>query len=190
MISTPVLVKIPPAIVQMSKTFPTNEVPLLAQGSYFNYVVHYLQQMGKGKFLEIGYRKGIFTEVCKLLKIPSVHLDITDELLRASPTKDNICLVADSLEYLKSTPDIFHLIFQDGAKTFTHRWEEYRLIKERGLLHSGSYIVSDDLHYSDCHRAFDRAVSELGYDGIAIKVYGDKRKKRSKRIIGVLKHGD
>lgn len=182
-----ILKEIPTSICQMVKAFPTDEVPLLTRESYFNYVVHYLLQMDGGKFLEIGYRKGVFTEVCKLLKISSVHLDITDKLLRASPTEDNKCTIIDSLEYLKSCPDVFSFIFQDGSKSFKYRWEEYKLIKERNLLHKDSYIVSDDLHYPDCHRAFDRAISDLGYEGTVIKARGSKKKKHNKYLIGILK---
>lgn len=190
MIEEPNPLPVPDDIAQILVRFPTSEDELLPRKSYFNYVLSYLQQIKTGKFLEIGYRKGVFVEVCKLLKVSSVHLDITDKLLRASPTENNVCLTTDSLEYLEFTSENFHLIFQDGSKSFYHRWEEYKIITERGLLYEGSYIVSDDLHYPDCLKAFSRALSELEYEGMVIEVQGSKKKKRRKHKIGVLKHGD
>ncbi len=189
MIEKPTPPPVPDFIAQMLRSFPTSEDELLPQNSYFNYVLYYLQRIKRGKFLEIGYRKGVFVEVCKLLKVPSVHLDVTDKLLRASPTENNICLLKDSLEYLKYNRDIFQLIFQDGSKSFHHRWGECKLIRENDLLDSESYMISDDLHYRDCRRAFDKAISELQYEGIVIEVRGSKKKKRHKHKIGILKIG-
>jgi len=161
-------------MIELAKTFPTNEKELLAPNGYFGYLFHYLSGMS-GKFLEIGYRKGFFLEVCKKIKIPSVHIDITDKLLRAVPTDNNTALVMDSIKFLKTTTDKFGLVFQDGSKEFKYRWEEYQLIHERGLL-EGGYIISDDLHYSGCRKAFQQAQLELGYKALEIKVHGGKRK--------------
>lgn len=175
-------ISLPKKMRELIIAFPTNEKDLLPSNSYFNYVYQFLSEK-PGKFLEIGYRKGFFLEVCKTMGMSSIHIDITDKLLRAKPTDSNIALVMDSIKFLESTNEKFGLIFQDGSKKFKHRWIEYQLIKERNLLFDNCYIISDDLHYSDCMKAFNKAKDDLGYDVSTIKVRGGKR------TLGVLRYG-
>ncbi|KKN36885.1 hypothetical protein LCGC14_0768950 [marine sediment metagenome] len=151
------MIKLPSNINKIAKSFPTNSDALLHPKSYFRCVYSYLSQ--SKRFLEIGYRKGIFVEICKYLNIFSIHVDITDKLLRAIPTKQNACFTTDSLKYLSSCRDRFDLIFQDGAKVYKTRKKEYDLIMQNNILAEGGIILVDDLHYPSCFKAFKYAVS-------------------------------
>jgi hypothetical protein len=113
---------LPEGIIKVVEQFPTNNLDLLHKDSYFRYVVNMIKD--SSSFLEIGYRKGIFIEVCKYFQIPSVHIDISDELLRAQPTIDNQCYTTDSLSFLKSCDRSFDCIFQDGSKSQSVRMED------------------------------------------------------------------
>ena len=152
--------------------FPTNSKKLLDKKSYF-WVV-YFHLLKSKSFLEIGYRKGLFVEVCKTLNMDSIHIDITDKLLRATPTDNNQCFTIDSVVYLKQCTRSFDLIFQDGSKTYTDRSTEYDLIMDNSLLQSNGVIIADDLHYPDCQRAFDRAVSDYGFEHSYVNVKDKK----------------
>ncbi len=153
--------------------FPTNTKRTLDKESYFWVVYSYL--LSADRFLELGYRKGFFTEVCKAMGINSVHVDISDRLLKALPTKLNKCITISSIDYLKKCSGEFDVIFQDGSKRYKDRVKEYNLIMGRGILASeNGIIIVDDLHYDDCKKAFDYAVEEYGFVPKLIKVK-DKR---------------
>jgi hypothetical protein len=162
---------LPLEIQKMVKKFPTNNSLLLPDG-YFSHVVHYLSGT-EGKFLEIGYRKGIFVEVCKILSVESVHIDMTDKLLRAIPSDKNICLTMNSLAYLSSTQETFSLIFQDGSKSHSQRLKECETIMKREILCPGGYLIVDDLHYPACKKSFEKAHKLFGYvNPVVIKTRG------------------
>ena len=174
---------LPDHIEQIIKDFPTKSEPLLASDSYVRLIFKYLQNANS--FLEIGYRKGLFCEICKAMDIKSVHVDISDKLLRATPTKKNRCLVSNSLDFLNNCTEQFDLIFQDGSKSFNVRIEEYAVIKNRNILSKNGVILIDDLHYPECMRAFDSAIKCGWYLGETIKVSNRKKYK-----FGVMKAGN
>ena len=148
-------------IIALLDNFPTNTSRLVNKESYFWVVYENLK--AASHFLEIGYRKGVFVEVCKALGIKSVHLDISDQLLRAKPTDTNRCMTINSLDYLKECDEQFDLIFQDGCKKFKTRIKEYDYIVSKNILSPGGKIIVDDLHYSDCQKAFDMVIKKYGY---------------------------
>ena len=166
-------------IIDVIEKFPTSSADFLSPNTYFRYVNHFLKE--SKKFLEIGYRKGVFVEVCKWHGIESVHVDITDELLRAKPTEDNRCVTSSSLKFLRTTTEQFDLIFQDGAKDYRTRKVEYELILTHYILTPSGTIVVDDLHYPDCGKAFQEVQDRFAFH-TSIKVHGKKR------TIGVLQH--
>ena len=84
--------------------------------------------------------------------------------MRATPTKRNQCITSDSIKYLQKCTSCFDLIFQDGSKRYKDRLTEYSLIMDRSLLRPNGIIIVDDLHYSDCQKAFDKAVSVYDFE--------------------------
>ncbi len=174
---------LPQEIVDLVKKFPTRSAELLHENSYLRYVYHYL--LSAERFLEIGYRKGMFVELCKNLRVSSVHIDITSKLLRATPTAKNECFTKDSISYLKSCRDSFDLIFQDGSKEYRDRQEEYALIVQNKIIRDKGIIIADDLHYGGCSRAFREALKKFGWQAQEFDVFSGK--KRSKHRIGIIK---
>jgi len=163
------------SVVEIIKEFPTKSENLLQKNSYFRHVYSLL--VGANSFLEIGYRKGIFVEVCKNMGIKSTHIDITDELLRATASKDNKCITSPSLSYLKKCRSKFDLIFQDGSKRYHCRKKEYDLIVKRSILKKNGRIIVDDLHYPDCKKAFKYAIRTHGFDSEVFFVTDNSRYK-------------
>jgi len=168
-------------IVKIVEEFPTNTDRTLNPYSYFHIVYSLLDNASS--FLEIGYRKGLFTEVARAMGIKSVHIDISDKLLRAVSTKDNECITMDSISYLKKCKRQFDLVFQDGAKDYKTRRIEYNLLMG-GILSKGGIIISDDLHYPECRKAFDYAVREY-------QLSPEIRKVKDKKTyeLGILRNG-
>lgn len=145
-------------VIEVIKNFPTTSTEFLKKGSYVQWVYTYL--LHSNRFLEIGYRKGLFLEICKEMGLESVHIDITDKLLRAVSTPRNKAITESSVDYLRTCGGKFDLIFQDGSKAYLDRIEEYRLISSKRLLKG--YMIVDDLHYSGCDNAWDMAL-EIGF---------------------------
>lgn len=154
--------------LEIIKNFPTNFERTIDKNSYFRYV--YSALLGASHFLEIGYRKGLFAEVCAGLGITSVHIDIDDKLLRAKNTENNKCLKIDSLSYLRNCNECFDLVFQDGSKDYVVRKEEYDLLVSRNLLSDESFILADDLHYDECMKAFNEAAKRYSMQKQIYKV--------------------
>ena len=151
------------ARVDIIKEFPTNSDRLLQKESYFRRVYSLL--IDSKSFLEIGYRKGLFVEICKFLEIQSEHVDISDDLLRAVPSENNKCITSPSLSYLKECKSKFDLIFQDGSKEYDCRKKEYDLIVSGSILKEKGKIIVDDLHYPACKKAFNYAIKRHGFHG-------------------------
>ena len=162
------------SIVELVDGFPTNSDNLLHKNSYFRHVYSLL--VDSDSFLEIGYRKGIFVEVCRSLGIRSEHVDITDDLLKATSSRENKCVTSSSIDYLKGCSKKFDLIFQDGSKDYQCRVEEYDLIIRNNLLKSNAIVIVDDLHYKGCKKAFNYAIDKYGFKSRTAKVT-DKREK-------------
>lgn len=165
-------IELPKNIVRVIKDFPTRNSDLLSNRSYCRYINAFLSTATH--FLEIGYRKGIFVEICKEYGLSSVHVDITDKQLKAKPTPKNRCVTSDSISFLKTVTERFDVIFQDGSKEYKTRQKEYRLIKDRGILLDKGIIIVDDLHYGGCKRAFDE-VKEAFDSWNIVKAYGKHR---------------
>ena len=164
--------KIDPKVKKVIEEFPTSTKRMLDKKSYF-WVV-YSRLVGSSSFLEIGYRKGIFTEICKALEIPSVHIDISDEMLKALPTDNNQCITIDSISYLKKCSRKFDLIFQDGSKEYKDRVKEYDLIMSNSILLKGGTIIVDDLHYQGSKDAFKYAYERYNFGWVTTKVKDKK----------------
>ena len=162
------LKKIDSSIVEVIKGFPTRSENLLQKNSYFRYVYSLL--VDSSSFLELGYRKGIFVEVCKSLGVKSTHVDITDELLRATSSKKNKCITSSSVSYLKRCRGKFDLIFQDGSKDGDCRRKEYDIIDSRSIMSGNGKIIVDDLHYPECKKAFEYAIKKYGFIGETFSV--------------------
>jgi hypothetical protein len=163
------------SVVEIVNKFPTKTENLLHKNSYFRHVYSLLVE--SNSFLEIGYRKGIFVEVCKHLGIKSTHIDITDDLLRATASKNNKCITSPSLSYLKKCRSKFDLIFQDGSKGCHCRKREYDLIVERSILRENGIIIVDDLHYPACKKAFEYAIKKYGFGSETFSVTDNGRYK-------------
>ena len=127
----------------------------LKDGNYTHAVFSLLSE--SERFLEIGFRKGMWIHVCKSLNIPSVHIDITKKLLRTKGTKQQRWFEADSLTWLNKCKDQFDLIFQDGSKQGDIRVREYEIIARRNLLAPDGVIIVDDIHYKKALKAFNLA---------------------------------
>ncbi len=164
------------------KQFPSRSDQILLPGSYVHHVYHYLLQCKY--FLEIGYYKGLFVEICKTMGKDSIHIDISNKKMQSAPTKKNICITEDSKSYLARCEEKFDLIFQDGSKHGEDRYAEYKLIAERDILLPGGTILSDDLHYPACRNAFDRS-KNLGYEISTVRVIGRKGKNYNFGILTI-----
>jgi len=163
-------------VVKAIKAFPTHPY-VLEENSYLQLVHHFL--LRSNSFLEIGYQKGLVLEVCKAMNFPrSMHIDITNEKLKATPSENNRCKTIDSLTYLQQCfveKTKFDFIFQDGAKTEDVRYKEYELIFEGNILSRKGVLLVDDYHYRDCRKALRRASKRYPIRSWVMKVVGRKR---------------
>lgn len=164
--------EIDPKVRLAVENFSVNKDRIFHKHSYFWIVYTYLVK--SNHFLEIGYRKGLFTEVCRALNIPSVHIDISDKILRAKSDDKNCCLTIDSLSYLEKCTEKFDLIFQDGSKDFHVRQKEYDIINNSSILNSNGVILVDDLHYPDCQKSFEYAIKKYKFLHKTVKVKDKK----------------
>lgn len=167
------------SIVELVDGFPTNSDNLLHKNSYFRHVYSLL--VDSDSFLEIGYRKGIFVEVCRSLGIRSEHVDIADDLLKATSSRENKCVTSSSIDYLKGCSKKFDLIFQDGSKEYGCRKKEYDLIMKNKILKKEGKIIVDDLHYPGCKKAFLYAVQKYKFNSKTFNV-----KENKNYIMGLL----
>lgn len=163
---------IDPKVRKVIEEFPTNTKRILSKKSYFWVIYSYLRE--SSSFLEIGYRKGLFAEICRAMSVRSIHVDISNKLLRAHSSENNKCITMDSMKYLKESEDAFDLIFQDGSKIYRDRVKEYNLIMSNSILKDYGTIIIDDLHYGDCEKAFNYAIKKYKFDSKTVKVK-DKR---------------
>lgn len=170
------------SIIDIVESFPTNSDNLLHKNSYFRHVYSLL--VDSDGFLEIGYRKGILVEVCRSLGIRSEHVDISDDLLKATSSKENKCVTSSSIDYLKGCSKKFDLIFQDGSKEYGCRKKEYDLIIKNKILKKEGKIIVDDLHYPGCKNAFLYAVQKYKFNSKTFNVNNVKENKNY--IMGLL----
>ncbi len=154
--------------------FPERLSRMTGENSYFRYVYSLL--CDSSSFLEIGYRWGVFVNVCGILKVNSEHVDICDKRLRVKSNKNNKVITTPSIDYLTTCDKRFDLVFQDGSKDYQCRVEEYDLIIRNNLLKSNAIVIVDDLHYKGCKKAFNYAIDKYGFKSRTAKVT-DKREK-------------